>query len=139
MAGASWLCDREEPPYLAPPYQWVLVLEALEKACRDEQADRHPRSRTWERAYGRAIPGPDCAGQLAAVTRWHAADQRNPAQLHAVAWGQRPAPALERAAGAKAGDPDWTERLGSLLDVFVHPCRWPLDYLTPPGPVQPQE
>ena len=139
VADASWLCDREEPPYLAPPYRWVLVLEALQKACRDGQDGRHPRSREWERAYGRAIPGPDCAGQLAAVTRWHAGDQRDPAQLHAVAWGQRPAPALERAAGAKAGDPDWTERVASLLDVYVQPCRWPLDYLTPPGPAQPQE
>jgi hypothetical protein len=139
VADASWLCDREEPPYLAPPYQWVLVLEALQKACRDEPDGRHPRSREWERAYGRAIPGPDCASQLAAVTRWHAADQRDPGQRHAVAWGQRPASALERAAGAKADDPDWTERLASLLDVFTDPCRWPLDYLPPPGPVPPQQ
>jgi hypothetical protein len=117
----------------------VLVLEALQKACRDEPDGRHPRSREWEEAYGRAIPGPDSASQLAVVTRWHAADQRDPGQLHAVAWGQRPGPALERAAGAKADDADWTERLASLLDVFVHPCRWPLDYLPPPGPVQPQQ
>jgi uncharacterized protein len=139
VADGTWPCDREEPPYLAPSYRWVLVLEALQAARRDGQDGRHPRSADWEQAYGRGIPGPDGASQLAAVTRWHAAAQRDPAQLHAVAWGQRPGPALERAAGAKAGDHDWTERVACHLDVFVQPCRWPLDYLTSPGPVQPQE
>ena len=139
LADGSWLCDREEPRYLAPSYRWVLVLESLQKACRDEQDGRHPRSAEWARTYGRAIPGPDCAGQLAVVTRWHAGDQRDSEKLRAVAWGRRPAPALERAAGATAGDPDWTERVGSLLDAFTQPCRWPLDYLLPPGPVPPQE
>lgn len=81
-----------EPRYLALPYRWTLVLEALQQACRDGHA-----------------------------------------RLHAVIWGQRPAPALERAAGARAGDPDWTERVASLLEVFAGTCRWPLDYLTPPG------
>jgi DNA helicase HerA-like ATPase len=132
LADGSWLCDREEPRYLAPSYRWVLVLETLQKACRDGQDGRHPRSEEWARAYGRAIPGPDCTSQFAAVSRWHADAQRAREDLHAVAWGRRPGPALERAAGATAGDPDWTERLGSLLDAFTQPCRWPLDYLLPP-------
>jgi len=139
VADGTWPCDREEPPYLAPSYRWVLVLEALQAARRDGQDGRHPRSADWEQAYGRGIPGPDGASQLAAVTRWHAAAQRDPAQLRAVAWGRRTDPALERAAGAKAGDHDWTERVACHLDVFVQPCRWPLDYLTSPGSVQPQE
>jgi uncharacterized protein len=139
VTDGTWPCDREEPPYLAPAYQWVLVLEALQAACRDGLDGRHPRSADWEQAYGRAIPGPDGASQLATVTRWHAAAQRDPAQLRAVAWGRRPDPALERAAGAKAGDHDWTERVAYHLDAFVQPCRWPLDYLTSPDPAQPQE
>ncbi len=139
VTDGTWPCDREEPPYLAPSYQWVLVLEALQAACRDGQDGRHPRSAAWEEAYGRGIPGPDCASQLAAVTRWHAAAQRDPRQRHAVAWGRRPDPALERAAGARAGDEDWTERVAFHLDVFVQPCRWPLDYLTSPASAQPQQ
>jgi DNA helicase HerA-like ATPase len=139
VTDGTWPCDREEPPYLAPSYQWVLVLEALQAARREGQDDRHPRSADWEQAYGRGVPGPDGASQLAAVTRWHAAAQRDPRQLHAVAWGRRPDPALERAAGAKAGDHDWTERVACHLDVFVQPCRWPLDYLTSPGSDQPQQ
>ena len=139
LADGSWLCDREEPGYLAPAYQWILVLEALQKAARDEPDGRHPRTEEWERTYGRAIPGPDCAGQLAAVTRWHAAAQRDAAQLHALAWGHRRASALERAAGATAGDADWNERLGFLLSAFTQPCRWPLDYLASPDLAQPQE
>jgi DNA helicase HerA-like ATPase len=139
VTDGTWPCDREEPPYLAPSYQWVLVLEALRAACRDGLDGRHPRSADWEQAYGRGIPGPDGASQLAAVTRWHAAAQRDPRQLHAVAWGRRPDPALERAAGAKAGDQQWTERVACHLDAFVQPCRWPLDYLTSPASAQPQE
>ena len=131
LTDGSWLCDREEPRYLAPSYRWVLVLESLEKACRDGQDGRHPRSGEWERTYGRAIPGPDCARQLAAVARWHADAQRAREELHAVAWGRRPAAVLERAAGATADDQDWTERVGSLLAAFTQPCRWPLDYLLP--------
>jgi len=51
-----------------------------------------------------------------------------------VAWGQRPGTALEAAVGAKAGDPDWAERLGRQLEVFIEPCRWPTDYLASPKP-----
>src|SRR5690242_3045710 len=57
LAAGSWLCDREEPRYLAPSYRWVLVLESLEKACRDGQDGRHPRSEEWERVSGRASTG----------------------------------------------------------------------------------
>jgi hypothetical protein len=133
LADESWLCEEAEPWYLAPSYRWTLVLEA-QTASRDGQDGRHPCSAEWEREYGRGIPGQDCASQLAAVTRWYQDDQRDQARLRAVVWGQRPAPALERAAGATADDQDWTERVASLLEVFAGKCRWPLDYLTPPGP-----
>jgi hypothetical protein len=118
---------------LAPSYQWVLVLESLRAACRDGTGGRHPRSAEWEHCYGRAIPGQDCCDQLAAVERWHRDNQRDTARLHALAWGQRPEAALARAVGAKADEADWDERVGSQLAVFAAPCRWPIDYLTPPG------
>jgi hypothetical protein len=51
----------------------------------------------------------------------------------AVTWGVRPDTAIERAAGARAGDPEWAGRLAAKLTIFHQPCRWPLDYLTPPG------
>ena len=51
-----------------------------------------------------------------------------------MAWGQRPEAALEGAIGAKADEADWDERVASQLSAFAAPCRWPLDYLTPPGP-----
>jgi hypothetical protein len=37
--------------------------------------------------------------------------------------------AIERAAGASAGDDDFEERLTGYLDQFVD-CRWPRLYLT---------
>jgi hypothetical protein len=35
LADGSWLCGTEEPQFLAPPYRWALVLEALQAPCRD--------------------------------------------------------------------------------------------------------
>jgi hypothetical protein len=52
LADLSWLCDPEEPQFLAPAYRWVLVQESLQKACRDGQDGRHPGSAGWEQAYG---------------------------------------------------------------------------------------
>ena len=84
--------------------------------------------------YGRAIPGQDCSAQLETVTCWYRDDQRDTGRLHAVAWGQQPQAALARAFGVRAGEADWAERVASQLSAFIAPCRWPLDYLTPPGP-----
>jgi hypothetical protein len=134
LPDGSWLCEEEEPQFLASPYRWVLVLEALQAACRDEPDGRHPRSAEWERDYGRPIPGQDCATQLETVTRWHHDDQRDAGRLHAVAWGQRPEAALASAIGVQAGEADWDERVASQLSHFTAPCQWPLDHLMMPGP-----
>ena len=112
----------------------MLILEALQAACRDGPDGRHPRTAEWEHDYGRAIPGQDCVAQLETVTRWHHDDQRDVGRLHAVAWGQRPEAALESAIGAKADEEDWDERVASQVSAFTAPCRWPLDYLMPLGP-----
>jgi len=47
LTDKPWLCE-EEPQFLAPPYQWVFVLESLQAACRDGGGGRHPRSADWE-------------------------------------------------------------------------------------------
>jgi len=47
LTDKPWLC-AEEPQFLAPPYQWVFVLESLQAACRDGGGGRHPRSAEWE-------------------------------------------------------------------------------------------
>jgi hypothetical protein len=129
----TWLCEQEEPQYLAPPYRWVLVAETLRAACRDGQAGRHPRSAEWEQAYGRDIPGQSCASQLGEVSRWYEDDRRDAGTLGAVAWGLRPSTAIERAVGARADEEDWDDRLASQLAAFHGDCRWPHDYLTAPG------
>jgi len=90
LADGTWLCGREEPQYLAPPYRWVLVFESLQKAVRDGQDGRHPRSAEWEQAYGRDIPGESCARQFDAVKRWYQDDQRDAGTISAVAWGLGP-------------------------------------------------
>jgi hypothetical protein len=99
---------------------------------RDPGAGPHPRTAEWEVAYARTIPGKTCAGQLETVQRWYDTDQRDRQQLDAVAFGTRPASAIEHAVGAQATDPDWEQRLSDALTAFQD-CRWPVDHLRPAG------
>jgi uncharacterized protein len=133
-----WLCGQHEPQWLAPPYRWALVLDGLHaRHRRDPGAGPHPRTAEWEAAYAQAIPGATCAAQLETVQRWYDTDQRDQQRLHAVAFGTRPAGAIELAVGACAADPDWDQRLADALTAF-HDCRWPLDLLRPPRRVTPE-
>lgn len=130
----TWLCEVEEPRYLAPPYRWVLVLDELRQACQDSgKAGRHPRSADWEGAYGQPVPGDSLAAQLDAVECWSVRDQADATLNRAVAWGVRPAPAIERAVGAQAGDQDWSRRLTGALGAF-RDVQWPHSYLSEPPP-----
>ncbi len=126
-----WLCDQQEPQWLASPYRWVLVLDSLRaRHRRDPGAAPHPSTAGWEAAYSRAIPGPTCASQLDVVQRWYDTDQREQQHVHAVAYGTRPVSLIEHAVGARAADQDWEQRLADALSAF-RDCRWPLDHLRP--------
>jgi hypothetical protein len=129
-----WLCGGEEPEWLAPAYQWALVLDGL-KNFQPGNGDtgRHPRSPEWEAMYGRAIPGQTNADQCETVKRWHDAGLRSQTAIQGIAWGTRPGTAIERAVGADRRDEDWEQRLADALSDF-RDCRWPVDYLRSPGP-----
>jgi uncharacterized protein len=130
LSRGTWLCQREEPAWLAPAYQWTLVLDALGSAERKNPgAGPHPRSPEWERTYGRAIPGDTCAGQAATVQRWHDSAQRDAREVRAVAFGVDRPSAVEAAVGASAEDDEFADRLTRNLAQFVD-CRWPRLYLT---------
>jgi len=130
MSQGSWLCQREEPKWLAPAYQWTLVLDTLKTADRKNPgAGPHPRSPEWERTYGQAITGDTCARQVGTVQRWYDSAQRDAWEVRAVAFGVDNPSAIERAVGASADDDDFEERLTGYLDQFVD-CRWPRLYLT---------
>jgi len=130
VSRGSWLCQREEPRWLAPAYQWTLVLDALKTADRKNPgAGPHPRSAEWERTYGQAMAGDTCARQVGTVQRWYDGAQRDAWEVRAVAFGVDGPSAVERAAGAAAEDDDFDERLTGYLDQFVD-CRWPRLYLT---------
>jgi DNA helicase HerA-like ATPase len=130
VARGSWLCQREEPGWLAPAYQWTLVLDTLKTADRKSPgAEPHPRSSEWERTYGQAIPGDTCARQVGNVQRWYDAAQRDGWEVRAVAFGVDSPSSTERAVGAIAEDDDFDERLTGYLDQFID-CRWPRLYLT---------
>jgi len=141
ISRGSWLCQREEPRWLAPAYTWTLVLDALKSADQKTPgAGPHPRSAEWERTYGRAIAGETCARQVGTVQRWYDGAQRNRWEVRAVAFGVDGGSGIERAVGARAEDDDFEERLTRHLGQFVD-CRWPRLYLAadPPGgpPEQP--
>ena len=128
-----WLCDQQEPQWLASPYRWALVLDSLRALHRrDPGAGPHPRTAEWEAAYARAIPRVCCASQLETVQRWYDTDQRDQQQVRGVGYGTRPASAIERAVGARALDQDWEQCLADALVAF-RDCRWPLDYLRRDG------
>ena len=130
IARGSWLCQREEPKWLAPAYMWTLVLDALKSADRKNPgAGPHPRSQEWERTYGQAITGDTCARQVGTVQRWYDGAQRDGWEVRAVAFGVDGNSAVERAVGAQAEDDDFEERLTGYLDQFVD-CHWPRLYLT---------
>ena len=135
----AWLCQREEPRWLAPAYQWTLVLDALRSADRKNPgAGPHPRTPEWERTYGRALTGDTCARQVGTVQRWHDGSQRDAWEVRAVAFGVDHPSAIETAAGARADDDDFEERLTGHLDQFVD-CHWPRLYLTSGPPADPGE
>jgi DNA helicase HerA-like ATPase len=130
VSRGSWLCQREEPQWLAPAYKWTLVLDALRSADRKiPGAGRHPRSPEWERTYGQAITGDTCARQVGTVQRWYDGAQRDGWEMRAVAFGVDSPSEIERAVGARTEDDDFEERLTGYLDQFVD-CRWPRLYLT---------
>jgi uncharacterized protein len=130
VSRGSWLCQREEPGWLAPAYKWTLVLDALKSADRKNPgAGPHPRSSEWERTYGQAITGDTCARQVGTVQRWYDGAQRDDWEVRAVAFGVDSPSDVEKAVGARSEDDDFEERLTGYLDQFVD-CRWPRLYLT---------
>jgi DNA helicase HerA-like ATPase len=130
LSRGNWLCQREEPKWLAPAYQWTLVLDALKSADRKSPgAGPHPRSSEWERTYGQVIAGDTCARQVGTVQRWYDGAQRDGWEVRAVAFGVDSPSGVERAVGAAAEEDDFEERLTGYLDQFVD-CRWPRLYLT---------
>jgi DNA helicase HerA-like ATPase len=130
VSRGSWLCQREEARWLAPAYQWTLVLDALKSADRKSPGSGpHPRSSEWERTYGQVIPGETCARQVGIVQRWYDGGQRDGWEVRAVAFGVDSPSRIERAVGAIAEDDDFEERLTGYLDQFLD-CRWPRLYLT---------
>ncbi len=130
VARDMWMCPQEEPKWLAPAYQWALVLDALRSADRaNPGAGRHPRTSDWERLYGRTITGDTCARQAGTVQHWYDSSQRDAGAVRGVAFGLASPSVIERAAAAKATDDDFELQMARHLEQFID-CRWPLLYLT---------
>jgi hypothetical protein len=131
LAGQTLPCQNEEPQYLAPPYRWALVRDALKPASRSGAAGRHPRSGEWEHAYGQPVPGGTASQQLRTVSRWYARDQRDAQVITTIIWGVRPRAAIEQAVGTRAGHDDWPAQLAEALGTFTR-LAWPRNLLRRP-------
>ena len=132
IAEGTRACEPEEPQYLAPPYKWALVRDALRSARRSAAAGRHPRSGEWERAYGQPVPGATAKAQLNAVTRWYLRDQRDSQAVAVTLWGSRPRTVIEQAVGAHAGSDGWPAQLAEALEAFAR-LQWPRNLLRRPS------
>jgi uncharacterized protein len=121
-------CAAEEPQYLALPFRWALVRDALRPVGADTDQGRHPRSEEWERTYGQPVPGRTASRQARVVTRWYARDQRDTHAVIAVIWGTRSHTAIEQAVGSRVGAPDWPAQLTDMLTAFAK-TPWPLALL----------
>jgi hypothetical protein len=84
-ADETWLCDREEPRYLAPAYRWVLVLEALQT---DRPGDLAARFARASRAARAAV---EATSEHEAAIRDAAAGVAAPALAGFVLWIQEQA------------------------------------------------
>jgi hypothetical protein len=133
LAEGTRACEPEEPQYLAPPYRWALVRDALRPAHRSPPAGRHPRSSQWEREYGQPVPGATSKAQLNAVTRWYLRDQRDSQAITTSLWGSRPRSAIEQAVGTPAGSDDWPAQLAEVLEAFTR-LAWPRNLLRRKAP-----
>jgi len=133
VSRGMWMCLPEEPRWLAPAYQWALLLDTLTIGDH-APAGVGPDSRTgeWESVYGRPIGGPTRADQAATVHRWHDGGLRDDTRLRGLAFGLTAPSAVERAIGARAGDEDFGPRLADHLEEFED-CYWPHLYLKRAG------
>ncbi|MGD0935084.1 MAG: ATP-binding protein [Streptosporangiaceae bacterium] len=133
VSRGMWMCLPEEPRWLAPAYQWALLLDALTIGD-PAPVGVGPDSRTdeWESVYGRPIAGPTRADQAATVHRWHNGGLRDDTRLRSLAFGLTAPSAVERAIGARADDEDFGPRLAGHLEEFED-CYWPHLYLKQAG------
>jgi hypothetical protein len=128
VATGEWLCEHDEPQYLAPAYQWSVIHDALRLAYRGTSTGRHPQSEEWELRYGLPIPGDTCARQFSTVKRRSERAQQDHDALAIIAWGSRARSAIEQAVGTTRDDEQWNGRFGDSLEAFGSP-RWPSNYL----------
>ena len=117
-------CTEQEPQFLAPPFKWTYVREALKQAI----GGRHPDSDLWESTYGHLVPGATAVRQLQAVNRWCFKGRRDRRAVGAVVWGGCAHPVIERAVGAPADTPEWRAQLAEMLAAFAT-MSWPREML----------
>jgi hypothetical protein len=138
-------CTGDELQWLAPACEWDLTAEVLAGAVRAGQAGRHPFSAEWEQSHGRAIPGEDCAAQLAVVTAWQDQAWGNDQRRALTVYGSDPdagargggTSAIEHAIDERKTAPGWRERAGRAVDTTFTQVSWVMDFLAPLPPEDP--
>lgn len=124
-------CPPEEPQWLAPACEWDPIADELRAAAANGTPGRHPRSAEWEHARGRAIPGGDCAAQLAAVTRWQDNAWKQSRARAVTVYGTGTPSAVEHAIRSRKTAPGWRGHAATALAETLAGADWALDYLAP--------
>ncbi|MGH9153901.1 MAG: helicase HerA domain-containing protein [Acidimicrobiales bacterium] len=130
LAGESHGCRGDALRFLARPFRWELVRNAL--ADDGAGPGRHPDTAEWEALYRRRIPGETRVEQLTAVKTWLKDDWDDVAGREAAVYGTRRPSTLESLVGP--ADDSRRRRLETVLDQFAE-CTWPLVHLVPEAPL----
>ena len=126
-----WLCDSKNPSGWHRPTggRWSWTACAPCTAATPAPA-RIPAPPNGRRPTPAPSPAPTCASQLEAVQRWYDTDQRDQQQVRAVAYGTRPASAIEQRRRRPRRRPGLGAAARRRPQRF-RDCRWPLDHLRP--------
>lgn len=122
------VCAGDGFGYLARHYQWLTAWVALDKETGDETL--HPDTATWERRFGRPVPGGNRAQQRAAVLSWWGGALADQDGRDAVTFGTSRPSTIEQIIGGSVADPGWDARLPGALEPFPG-CEWPMVHFVP--------
>jgi hypothetical protein len=129
LKGAPPVCQGGNLHKGAQPYRWNNLHYILSHSPGGDLPGPHPNTESWEQLYRRPIPGASRAEQLATVTAWRDADQRDPKVIDVVTYGAHRPSTLETAIGATLTDSQWPQLAQDALRQF-DTCAWVPTQLT---------
>lgn len=128
LTGKEAGCGADAFQYLAKPFRWRLVLEALVRDGAAPDDGPHPSTAEWEARFRRRIPGATRAAQQEAVKAFLVAEYADVRRRTAAVHGIRRPSTLDALIATASGGLE--QQVRQLLDDFPE-CGWALVHLVP--------